>query len=142
MLVTIREVFVKNLREFRAGRTQAQIAELAGIPLRSYQRAEYGDIPQEDNLKAIARAFGVTPTRLFLDPALIAPSMETALGMVGSMVALLSKFTPAQRALFDILSTIDDEQAERFVRLAGVGAETRKETAALKSGISKGRETG
>lgn len=68
---TIEEVFIFNLRRLRGSRTQAEIAESAGIPLRSYQRAEYGDIPQGPNRQAIARAFGLdSETALFIDPEL------------------------------------------------------------------------
>lgn len=64
---TIRDVFISNLIRLRGERTQEQVAEGAGIPVRSYQRAEYGEIPQTPNLKAIAKSLGVPETHLFVD---------------------------------------------------------------------------
>jgi DNA-binding XRE family transcriptional regulator len=53
-LKTINELFSANLVRFRADRTQEQIAEKAGIPTVSYQRAENGFIPQAPNRAAPA----------------------------------------------------------------------------------------
>lgn len=64
---TLEEIFVENLRRFRGDRTQAEIAERAGIPLRSYQHAEGGAIPQGPNRTAIAQALGVKESALFVD---------------------------------------------------------------------------
>lgn len=67
MLKTLEEIFKNNLLHLRAERTQSAIAELAGIPLRSYQRCEYGDIPQGPNRLAIAKALRVEEGDLFVD---------------------------------------------------------------------------
>lgn len=67
-LRTIKEVFTRNLRHFRGNYTQAEVAEKAGISFRSYQNMESGQFPREANLEAVARALGVQPTALFLDP--------------------------------------------------------------------------
>lgn len=64
---TIEEVFSDNLRRLRGSRSQAAVAEMADIPLRSYQRAENGDIPHGPNRTAIANALGVQETQLFVD---------------------------------------------------------------------------
>lgn len=69
-MVTLEEVFKANLKRLRGNRTQAEIAESAGIPLRSYQHAESGIVPQGPNRQAIARALGVQETTLFMDPEL------------------------------------------------------------------------
>lgn len=70
MLKSLEEVFKANLLRLRGSRTQADIAELAGIPLRSYQNVEAnGAIPQGPNRKAIAQALGVPETHLFVDLA-------------------------------------------------------------------------
>jgi transcriptional regulator with XRE-family HTH domain len=66
---TLEEIFKKNLVRLRRGRTQAEVAELAGIPERSYQNAKLnGVIPQAKNRMAIAKAFGVDELDLFVDP--------------------------------------------------------------------------
>ena len=71
---TIQEIFIANLKRLRGERTQAVIAEIAGIPLRSYQNAEInGAIPQGPNLAAIAKAFGVPETHLFVDSVEFVP---------------------------------------------------------------------
>ena len=65
---SIEEIFRTNLIRLRANRTQAEIAELAGIPLRSYQHVEStGAIPQAPNRKAIAKALNVEESDLFVD---------------------------------------------------------------------------
>lgn len=65
---TIEEIFKKNLIRLRGERTQAKIAEDAGIPLRSYQHVEStGAIPQSPNRRAIAKALGVEESDLFVD---------------------------------------------------------------------------
>lgn len=64
----IEEIFRANLLRLRGGRTQAIIAELAGLPLPTYRNIEVkGAIPQAPNRGAIARAFGVPESHLFVD---------------------------------------------------------------------------
>lgn len=63
-------MFACNLKQLRGRRTQADIAEAANIPLRSYQHAESGIIPQQPNREAIAKAFGVPTNALFIDSKL------------------------------------------------------------------------
>jgi transcriptional regulator with XRE-family HTH domain len=81
-LKTLEEVFIHNLKRYRGKRTQAEIAEAAGIPLRSYQHAEGGAIPQGPNRAAIAEALGVQETELFLDPDLTSPTPRQALEVI------------------------------------------------------------
>ena len=74
---TIEQTFRENLIRLRGKRTQAQIAEIAGIPTRSYQNAELnGVIPQGPNRQAIARALGVEELDLFVDPLRHSPSRD------------------------------------------------------------------
>ena len=65
---TIEEIFRENLVKLRGRRTQAEVAEAADIPLRSYQHVEStGAIPQSPNRLAIAKALGVHESYLFVD---------------------------------------------------------------------------
>lgn len=65
---TLEQIFRRNLVRLRGNRTQAVIAEAAGIPLRSYQHVEStGAIPQSPNRLAIAKALGVNEADLFVD---------------------------------------------------------------------------
>lgn len=83
MLKTLEEVFKDNLKRLRGRRTQAEIAEAAGIPLRSYQHAESGVIPQGPNRTAIARALGASrETELFMDPDLSSMDAGQALKVI------------------------------------------------------------
>jgi transcriptional regulator with XRE-family HTH domain len=86
-LATIEEVFSRNLKTLRGVRTQAEIAELADIPLRSYQRAEYGEIPQQPNREAIAKAYGVPVNSLFIDPELRQITPQEAVRVLAEFVA-------------------------------------------------------
>lgn len=51
------------------------MAELAKIPLRSYQKAESNQLPRPDNRRALAKAFDVPESRLYLDPDLESPNV-------------------------------------------------------------------
>lgn len=94
---TLEEVFKENLKRLRGRRTQAEVAEAAGIPLRSYQHAESGIIPQGPNRTAIAAALGVgRETELFLD-------QELAGG--GS----------AKARLLELVATFDEDQARAML---------------------------
>lgn len=94
---TLEEVFKKNLKRLRGARTQAAIAEAADIPLRSYQHAESGIIPQGPNRTAITKALGVsTELELFMDPELRAK--------------------PSIRAqLFELIAGLNESQAEALL---------------------------
>lgn len=83
MVKTIREVFINNLYRLQCGRSTANMARLADIPYMSWRNAEEGKIPQSDNLAAIARAFGIPETALFLDESLLpAVELERAIEML------------------------------------------------------------
>lgn len=71
VLNTIEEVVSFHLRRLRADRTQAEMAEFLGLPLRSYQALEYGSVPRPETRRIIAEKLGITETQLFLDPDLI-----------------------------------------------------------------------
>ena len=72
VLETIDKVLSFNVRKYRGKRSQATIADAAGLPLRTYQRYENGVLPRRrSHLVALARALGVNETALFLDPDLI-----------------------------------------------------------------------
>lgn len=65
----------------------AAIAELAGIPYRTYQDIESGiRWPRVENLESIAKALGVPVTRLFRDEAEMPP--EDALNVLARAVNL------------------------------------------------------
>lgn len=95
---------MENLRKLRGTRTQAEVAEMAGIPLRSYQNVEInGAIPQGPNLTAIAKALGVPETRLFLDDSLI----DRGPGIPRDLLARLAEATDDEiEALRRVLSDI------------------------------------
>jgi transcriptional regulator with XRE-family HTH domain len=96
---TIEEVFSENLKRLRGDRTQAYIAELAGVPLRSYQKSEALQLPRPDNRRAIARAFGVSEAELFLDPAL----------------ASRPAAVPAKVRLLELIAALDEAKAQFFL---------------------------
>jgi transcriptional regulator with XRE-family HTH domain len=98
----IQDVFSANLRRLRGGRTQAEIAESAGVSPATYQRAENGVIPQK--LADVARALGVAETDLFLDPDLIPPPTATP-DAVFELIKLLASLDDPQLAA-EILSTV------------------------------------
>lgn len=55
---------LKTLR-YKAGLTQAQLAERVGISTQGYQKYEYGQaMPAPDKIKPLADALGVSPDRL------------------------------------------------------------------------------
>lgn len=84
----MKEVFAANLRKLRGNRTQAELAELANIPFRTYQNLEGGTYwPEYKNVRAIAAALGVPETRLFKDPDLEA-SPEEALEVLRKRLSL------------------------------------------------------
>lgn len=93
---TIRDLFSANLRRLRGKRTQADIAEVAKIPFRTYQNMEAGVIPQEATLRAVAQAFGVPETTLFQDPnaATIHPAAEEMLELAVRRVLSVGGATP------------------------------------------------
>jgi transcriptional regulator with XRE-family HTH domain len=70
-MMTMGELLAFNLKRLRKERgwTQERLAELAGLSLNSVQRAE-GRIrfPREDNITALAQAFRLPESELFLDP--------------------------------------------------------------------------
>lgn len=67
-LKTIKQIFHRNLRALRGERTQAEIAEAARIPYRTYVESERSVIPQGPTLAAIAKVYGVSEVALFQDP--------------------------------------------------------------------------
>lgn len=117
---TIKEVFSHNLKHFRGSRTQAEIAEKAGIPVRSYQNMEWGTIPQEANLDAIARALGVQPTALFLDPDYsLDPNPIYALEIIrGAFESFYGgHVSPLRREAFEGLAKVDESQVPAILGL-------------------------
>jgi transcriptional regulator with XRE-family HTH domain len=88
-LGSIRKVFSFNLRMLRSDRTQAAMAELLGMPLRSYQRLESAEaFPQEATLEQITSKLGVTEESLFQDQS-AAPLPDPALSrttLIGEIV--------------------------------------------------------
>lgn len=91
---TIEQIFKNNLIRLRGARSQADVAEAAGIPLRSYQRCEYGDIPHGKNRRAIAKALKVPESALFVDPEEYQAVSEND---VDSALEMLTRFVNAHK---------------------------------------------
>lgn len=72
-LRTIEEVVAYHLRRLRGDSTQSEMADILGIPLRTYNALENGQIPRPETRKIIAQKLGITETELFLDPDLMRP---------------------------------------------------------------------
>lgn len=70
---SIKDILSHNIKRLRGDRTQTEMAEIAGIPMRTYQNAEAGSIPHFSTLAALAKAFRVPETELFLDQSLLRP---------------------------------------------------------------------
>lgn len=86
---SIRQILGFNLRLLRGDRTQAELAEVLGLPLRSYQRIESGvAFPQESTLKQITTKLGVSESALFQDQT--APALQTRSSLLGEIVTLLA----------------------------------------------------
>lgn len=63
----LRRLLASNLRFYRGERSQAEIAQKAGVGWRNYarlERLERGGNVTLDNLARIAKALGVTPAQL------------------------------------------------------------------------------
>lgn len=71
VLNTIEEVIAFHFRRLRGSRTQSEMAELLGLPLRSYQALEYGSVPRPETRRIVAEKLGIQETELFLDPDLV-----------------------------------------------------------------------
>ena len=131
---SLEEIFRANLIRLRGPRTQAAIAELAGIPLRSYQNVEVnGSIPQGPNRRAIANALGVPESHLFVDPHEFVPvdvvDPITALAIVANALhEARRRPTPAppstemvQGAIFDTMP--EAERIAAVVRASPIAGE-------------------
>lgn len=87
VLETIDKVLAYNVRKLRGKRSQAEVAEAAGLPLRTYQRYENGVLPRRRrHLVALAKAFGVSETVLFIDPDLTRPTPQQAIDVLTELV--------------------------------------------------------
>jgi transcriptional regulator with XRE-family HTH domain len=79
-LDSIKEVFASNLRRLRAHRTQAEMAELLKLPLRTYQRLEAAErFPREGTIKRITAKCGASEVDLFQAPGFRPPQTPEAL---------------------------------------------------------------
>lgn len=65
---TIREAFAFNLKLKRGKRTQAEFAEFLGLPLRTYQKIEAGNVPQRATMKQLTLKLGVSEVELVQMP--------------------------------------------------------------------------
>lgn len=128
VLNTIGEIFAHNLTELRKARRKRQedVALLAGIEVRDYQRYEGGQIPSKkpEIQKALAKALGVPLGRLFLDPDLSdQPSQaqivtpEKALEVLAEALkgATLSVPRPRAERIAIALSTLEDRQLDGVI---------------------------
>lgn len=75
-LRTIEEVIAYHLKRLRGDNTQSDMAELLGLPLRSYQYLEKGSVPRPETRRLIAEKLGISETELFLDPDLSSPTAD------------------------------------------------------------------
>lgn len=100
---TVREALGFNLRMIRGDRTQAEMAELIGLPLGSYQRLDAGDVfPRPDTLAQLAAKLGVSEASLVQlpdEPKPLSPA-DSRLALFGSLVSRLAALNETQlRAL-------------------------------------------
>lgn len=88
VLETINKVFAFNVRRLRGNASQSEIADLAEMPLRTYQRYEAGVLPRKKrHLMALCRALKTAETALFRDPDLLM-SPEEALHVLRRALGL------------------------------------------------------
>lgn len=140
VLANIKEVFANNLRTLRGERTQAAMAEQLGIPFPSYKNLESGQfMPSHANVAIIAERLRIDEARLFADPAAISrPTRQQALDAVRRDIDILLELSPTQLLLFEILPSMDEDQARRFIELF----ETHQRTLARHSTPLKKRDQG
>lgn len=86
ILRTIEEVVAYHLRRLRGQSTQSEMADMLGIPLRTYNALENGQIPRPETRRIIAQKLGIGETELFLDPDLTKPPNA------GAALEVLSEF--------------------------------------------------
>lgn len=92
----IRQVFAYRLREKRGARTQESFSALLGIPLRTYQKMEAGNVPQKKSLQVLVERLGLeSETALFADPELGSSKLR----------------------LFQRVSALDESEAKEFLAL-------------------------
>lgn len=138
---TLEEVFKENLKRLRGARTQSEVAKAAKIPLRSYQHAESGIIPQDPNRQAIAGALGVPDeTHLFVNLDAFMPrhpiTPQEALEVLARAISEpptshRSDLSPEARALIEVIGDIQEDKLSFMIE--GLEPELRdkvKKTAA------------
>lgn len=108
---TIEDIFGENLRRLRGERSQAAIAEKAGMHVVSYQRCESGTIPHRPNLEAIIRALGTEEFELFVDRTHYVP--REAIEIQDGLTKLFEKFPKLDHAgRIRILNVLDEQLAK------------------------------
>lgn len=88
---TIRGILSKNLLELRKerGLSQSELAEKAGFQHNSYNRWENGKSwPEPETIEALAKALGVSESRLFQEKASLVTPREAIQSLVNLVNSL------------------------------------------------------
>jgi transcriptional regulator with XRE-family HTH domain len=117
---SIREVFSWRLKRLRGDKTQEEFSARLGIPLRSYQNMEAGNVPQHKSLYRLVEKLALkSETELFQDPDRENPKLR----------------------LFELVARLDENQAEALLAHANdILASLKIEAEALSSSDSSKRQ--
>ena len=114
----IEKILANNLKDLRkkAGLTQSDMAENAGISLRYYQRIEAMESwPPPDTLKALARALHVTESELMSGS--VETTMRSGSSLVPSRAENLAFIVTGLAALNDLEVRAIASDVENFLTL-------------------------
>lgn len=121
---TLEKILSENLlrlRKAKGFRTQPQLAEAAGIPVRTYQNIEGGiAFPKPQNIEAIARALEIHPSELFIDPEMRLKVTPAEAIEVVSDALKVSQALKLHGDLLRAIAALDDAQLNRLARYASV----------------------
>lgn len=122
VLGTIEQNFALNLRVLRGDRTQAEMAEHLGMPLRTYASLESGTIvPQAETRAKLAERLRESEGRLFADPDYVATPEEAVKILAKYVETARSKereLSASARALSNMLPTLDENKARTILDFA------------------------
>lgn len=120
---SIKEVFSSNLRKLRGDRTQAEVAEAANIALRTLQKLESGQLPREENLMGLAKAFDVPETQLYFDEDLVRqPGPAEALKILAEALNIEPPNVPKETQRFYDKFNRLDQSSRKLIDLIISGA--------------------